>query len=78
MIDVIITIADVTHDDEERPYALTKVLRFDYESVEDVQMLLTYAHRFALAGGMMENSLNGSTSEAHDELYRQDLNETGW
>lgn len=68
MMDVIITVAGVQgNPDSDEVMVVTQVYRFDVESVQDVQYIVAWAKEMSLAGGMMENSLNGSTSQIHDD-----------
>lgn len=49
MIDVIVTVASTINDVEEPTYVTTKVYRFEFEDVADVQSVLAWAREKAVA-----------------------------
>jgi len=54
LLDVVITVSSVKYDDEDKPYAITRVYRFDFteEGWKDAQI---YINTNAVEGGPMRN-----------------------
>lgn len=60
MDELIITYVTIEQDPEhDDAYPVTKVFRFEYDDVKDVESVLAWANEKKLAGSMMENRNDG-------------------
>jgi hypothetical protein len=56
MYDVVVTVPIIEENEPSaRPYIVTRVFRYEFETMQEVDTALEFLHRMAIDGGQMHN-----------------------